>query len=221
MEAEEATRESKTSLRAQRKASVDGARSACCWTGQAQRRQAGTHRPGQLPGVSTLSTGSTSHDAGFRQSVTRGRGLQAWPGCLEENGPSGQGWGPESLRRPQQSSWEKSSVDYGGGPWARSLDSGPEGVGLGGSGGWCGWAPWSGQEEGTSGKFCRVEGEWPRVRREGSSEAMAGRRQWSSEPHPVQGWGGWGLRKGVKLLPSPHLHTQSPANLPWVPLHAG
>lgn len=123
---------------------------------------------------------------GFRQSVTWERGLQAWPGC-SENILSGQGWGPDSLRRLQQSSWEKSSVEHGGGlgqgPWTQAQrEQDWEG------GGWCSWAPWSGQKEGMSRKVCGVEGEWPMsLQREGSSEVIAGRRRWSSEPPPVQG----------------------------------
>lgn len=76
-------------------------------------------------------------------------------------------------------------MECGGRPRVRSLDSGQEGAGLGGLCGWYSCARCSGQEEGTSRK---VEGEWPRcLQQEGNSEVMAGRSQWSPEPHPVQG----------------------------------
>lgn len=56
--------------------------------------------------------------------------------CPEESSLIGQGWGPAGLRRLQQSSWEDSSVERSGGPWAGSLDLGLEGAGLGGWGAW-------------------------------------------------------------------------------------
>lgn len=92
--------------------------------------------PRQLPGVSTLSTGSASHDVGFRPSVTQETALPAWPTCPEENSLSGQGWGPAGLRGLQKLFWEESSAECGGGPWARCLDSGQEEAGLGGLDGW-------------------------------------------------------------------------------------
>ena len=62
--------------------------------------------------------------------MTQEQGLLRWPSCPEKNSPSGQGWGLDGLRRPQQSTREDSSVECHGGPWARSLDLGHGEAGL-------------------------------------------------------------------------------------------
>lgn len=58
------------------------------------------------------------------------------PSCPEENSPSGQGWGLDGLRRPQQSTWEDSSVECHGGTLGKVLGLGPQGSGIERVGGW-------------------------------------------------------------------------------------
>lgn len=105
--------------------------------------------------------------------------------CPEENKLSGQDWGPEGLRRPQQSPWEKSVPCWGTLGKVPGLRLRRSGIGR------VGWVVQLGPLEWTKGEDVQegLQGETGMARESaggGSSEVMAGKRQWSSEPHPVQ-----------------------------------